>query len=296
MRYVIIRDDDTNALTPVECLERLYRPFLDRGLPVNLATIPEVSLKATMDDGRKEGFLVKGHAISAGRSGVVYGLSPERQWDSCEGAEGAGSCVPLAANRELTAYLHAEPGYHFAQHGCHHDYLEFDCSASAEVVRRLERGKRKFLEAGFSPPRAFVAPYDKLSRAAMTEVARRFRVLSTGWYELRRVPYSWWPGYALKKLRRRSHWRIGGTLLLSHPGCILSCQHTYCTMLGAIFHYLQTEQLTVLVTHWWEYFRDGQPDEPFIDLLHETACYLATEPHLKVISFDDLASGQYPLN
>ena len=31
MRYVIIRDDDTNALTPVECLERLYRPLLERG-------------------------------------------------------------------------------------------------------------------------------------------------------------------------------------------------------------------------------------------------------------------------
>ena len=34
MRYVILRDDDTNALTPVEWLERLYRPFLDRDLPV----------------------------------------------------------------------------------------------------------------------------------------------------------------------------------------------------------------------------------------------------------------------
>ena len=44
MRYVILRDDDTNALTPVACLERLYRPFLDRGLPVSLAAIPEVSL------------------------------------------------------------------------------------------------------------------------------------------------------------------------------------------------------------------------------------------------------------
>ena len=29
MHYVILRDDDTNALTPVGCLEQLYRPFLD---------------------------------------------------------------------------------------------------------------------------------------------------------------------------------------------------------------------------------------------------------------------------
>jgi len=42
MHYVILRDDDTNALTPVECLEQLYRPFLDRDLPVSLAVIPNV--------------------------------------------------------------------------------------------------------------------------------------------------------------------------------------------------------------------------------------------------------------
>src|SRR5206468_8143585 len=58
MRYVILRDDDTNALTPVECLERLYRPFLERGLPVNLSVIPEVRTTVTLSDGRPEGFLM----------------------------------------------------------------------------------------------------------------------------------------------------------------------------------------------------------------------------------------------
>src|SRR2546425_7136904 len=64
MRYVVLRDDDTNALTPVECLERLYRPFLDCGLPVNLAVIPDVSTEAKMSDGRPEGFLLfRDHAL-----------------------------------------------------------------------------------------------------------------------------------------------------------------------------------------------------------------------------------------
>ena len=58
MRYVILRDDDTNALTPVECLERLYRPFLERGLPVNLAVIPEVRTNICLPDGSLEGFLM----------------------------------------------------------------------------------------------------------------------------------------------------------------------------------------------------------------------------------------------
>lgn len=274
MHYVILRDDDTNALTPPGCLERLYRPLLDRGLPINLATIPEVATDATRADGRPEGFL----------------LAPpvDRQRGQ--------RTVALGESRELVSYLHDNPGYHVIQHGCHHDYLEFDCSSRHEVARRLEHGAQRLCEAGFPRPQTFVAPYDRLSRASLHEVSRRFRVLSTGWYELRRLPYSWWPSYALKKVLHEPHWQVGRTLLLSHPGCLLSCFHTYSTMLGAIMHFLQTQHLTVLVTHWWEYFRDGRPDNNFIDLLHETGGYLATHPGLKVISFDDLLSGRFPLN
>ena len=101
MRCVILRDDDTNALTPVECLERLYRPFLDRGLPVNLATVPEVRVDARTPEGAREGFLPK---------------NPNP----------AVETVPLAENRALVQYLHANPGYSIVQHGCYHDTFEFD--------------------------------------------------------------------------------------------------------------------------------------------------------------------------
>ena len=64
MHYVILRDDDTCALTPVECLEALYRPFLDRGLPVNLATIPNVCTEAHRPNGQREGFLQFNHGTT----------------------------------------------------------------------------------------------------------------------------------------------------------------------------------------------------------------------------------------
>ena len=67
-------------------------------------------------------------------------------------------------------------------------------------------------------------------------------------------------------------------------------------MLGGILHYVNTQRLTVLVTHWWEYFRDGHPDEPFIDFLHDTAEYPAHHPEIKVISFDDLVKNGRSLN
>jgi len=271
MRYVIVRDDDTNAFTPAQSLERLYRPFLDRRFAVNLATIPEVTAKATMADGTPEGFLLNHNGTTA-------------------------KTTPIGTNQELVEYVLKNPGYHVVQHGCYHNYLEFDRPEREEISRRLDHGTERLLEAGFPRPRAFVAPYDKLSSASFHEVATRFRVLSTGWFELRRLPCAWWPRYLLKKYHRKAHWRIGKTFLLSHPGCLLSCQRDPSTTFDAIVRHLSSNQLTVLVTHWWEYFRNGQPNEPLIKTLHQTASYIAQQPELKVISFDDLADGDLLVN
>jgi len=127
MRYVIIRDDDTNALTPVTCLEKLYRPFLERGLPVNLAVIPEVATDTRMPDGKLEGFLLG---------------KPEQ----------AGSSVAIGENSGLVRYLLGNPGYHVVQHGFHHDYFEFDQEGRTEIVKRLEQGTRLLCDAGFARP------------------------------------------------------------------------------------------------------------------------------------------------
>src|SRR3954454_11481946 len=104
MRYVILRDDDTNALTPMECLELLYRPFLDRGLPVNLATIPDVDLNARKSDGSPEGFL------PCPQSAPTH----------------SRNTVQIRENKKLVKYLLGNPGFHIIQHGLHHEYLEFD--------------------------------------------------------------------------------------------------------------------------------------------------------------------------
>lgn len=266
MRYVILRDDDTNALTPVECLEKLYRPFLARGLPVNLATIPDVRTDARTPDGQREGFLLAARPTEP-------------------------ATVPLGSNTGLTAYLRANPGFRIVQHGCFHEPFEFDTHDRAEVIRRLEHGAQCLAEAGVRPAAAFVAPHDKFSPEAYVETARRFRVISSGWFEWRRVPMGWWPQYLWKKLMRRPHWRVGKTQLLSHPGCLLSYTRAPETILDTIKRTIEQRTVTVLVTHWWEYFRGGEPDDAFIAVLHQTAEYLATHPDICVTSFDALADG-----
>ena len=58
----------------------------------------------------------------------------------------------------------------------------------------------------------------------------------------------------------------------------------------------EAEPLTVLVTHWWEYFRNNQSDDALIEVLHQIARYLACQPSVEVVSFNDVAAGKVPLN
>jgi len=94
---------------------------------------------------------------------------------------------------------------------------------------------------------------------------------------------------------RRSHWQIGRTLLLTHPGCLLSYRRPHDTMLASVKASVESRQLTVLVTHWWEYFREGKPDTGLLGNLHATAEWLANDPNVRVISFDDLTTGKSPV-
>ena len=266
MRQVIIRDDDTNTFTPPECLEQLYRPFLDHGMPVNLAVIPAVRRDAKTPQGRREGFLF-----------AANGSKREIN--------------PIANNAALVDYLHGEPNYRVVQHGCHHDTFEFAVDNKHEISHRVGQGRAHLAEAGFPAPKTFVAPHDKFSRTAFRECADHFQIISSGWFELARLPHAWWPNYLVKRVRNTPHWRAGNTLLLSHPGCLLSRFRQRDQIMNQIQTALTNSPLTVLVTHWWEYFPEGQPDYDFIKVLHQTAEYLAGQPDVRVIAFDDLTAS-----
>ncbi|MEW6160136.1 MAG: DUF2334 domain-containing protein [Verrucomicrobiota bacterium] len=273
-RYVILRDDDTNALTPSAWLDLLYRPFLSRGLPVNLAVIPNVRTHVTYGDGILEGFLIA-------RGGVKQPF------------------LPISCNVELVDYLRAHPAYHVVQHGCHHEFVrgqcEFDHNDEADLDRRFEEGRRHLCQAGFSPPETFVAPYDLMTRKSMAHAAKRYRVISTSWFDRRRLPRSWWPRYFWKKIAGEPHWRMNGTILLSHPRCFLSCHRSCDTMLDEIKASIRERKLTVLVTHWWEFFPGGEPNARFVRVLHELAEYLASASEIRVVRFADVAKGLVPL-
>ncbi len=263
MKYVIIRDDDTSALTPPAYLDELYRPFLDRHLPVNLGLIPNVNTNATWKDGSPEGFLL-----------TKIGTLP--------------NYLSIETATELLQYLKQNPDYHFAHHGYEHDYLEFMRKDGAEIERRLEAGHKCFANAGLGRLKTFIAPYDQLSTASFRAVSKHFQILSTNTFRLKRLPVGWWPRYFLKQLAKQPHWQVDQLQLLSHPGFLLSYRRDVATMLDSIKAAIESSHLTVLVTHWWEYFPQNQPNPAFISVLHQTAEYLASRSDIQVIPFEHL--------
>lgn len=274
MRYVCIRDDDTNALTPIECLETMYRPFLDRGLPVNLAVIPEVATDTRLPDGTLESF-----------------ITGERAGED-------GGTAPIGSNPDLVEYLLANPLFHLAQHGLSHGFIdgrpEFEQSDASFVGARLDRGLELFEEAGLPRPVAFVAPQDKMTRASIREVARRFDVVSAQWYERGRMPVSWWPSFIGRKFSGRTHWRAAGTRFLVHPGCDLQRNKSYSGMLDAVKRSVMSDEFTVVVTHWNEYFVDGRPDVEYLGILQRVGDWLAEQSDIQVITFADVARDAVP--
>lgn len=272
MKYVLLRDDDTNATTPVAVLERLFGPFLERDLPVNLAVIPAVATHATDLAGRPEAFV----------------------WSPRAGEHGY---LPIAGATELARYLRDERRYCVVQHGLHHEivdgHYELDRDDARDVAARLDRGKALLAEAGLGTPSALVAPQDSVTRAAVREILGRYPIFSTGYFDLSRVPRRWWPWYLYtKKLRREPHWRTTSTRLLTHPGCMLSAKLDTTTMLAEIEREIDSRELTVVVSHWYEYFdAAGQERTALVEVLHALAARLRSRRDVRVTTFDELAGG-----
>ena len=88
---------------------------------------------------------------------------------------------------------------------------------------------------------------------------------------------------------------MNGCKLLSHPGCLLSYHRAPERILPAIKAAIAERGLTVLVTHWWEFYREGEADRRLIEVLHETAEYLGRAEGMRVVSFEDVAAGRVVL-
>ncbi len=198
MTLFLVRDDDPNATTDPEMLERGYAPLLDAGIPITFATIPDVRLDTRAPDGTCERF-----------------LHP----DSPDGA----THVRMVRTTPLAQWLRA----HASQvdvfvHGLTHERVragtEFGALDAAESASRLLRGRGILREALDREPVGFVAPWDAMSADALRACADQFELVSTGWVDRGRLPASAWPAHVLERLGKREALRVKGSWVVRHRG------------------------------------------------------------------------------
>ena len=263
-RYVVIRDDDLHAYTPIECLETLYRPFLDRKLTVNLSAIPCVDTTIKLKNGLCEEYLI---------------FKPENTPQE----------APISFNTALIHYVQQNP-FHVTQHGYDHSMYEFNSHDQSDLAIRLDKGLAELARAGFKDVGTFIAPQEQLSTEAYKEVSKRFPMISSHWYAWRQLPIAWLPWYVVKKWNNLPHWRVGKTRLVSHDRKLFARNVDFYVALAELKQRLQTHQVIVLPTHWWEFYdrESFKPNRPMIAAYHEMADYLAQRQDVKVVPFSEL--------
>ncbi len=155
MRTIILRDDDTSTFTTPQRLQALYGRVWAAGLPVCLAVVPKV-----YGDTR------------------VYWTDGNPQDPAIPPAHrGTESCYSILDNPQLCAFLNnlAAAGLvEICLHGFTHTFFEFITHDRAVIRQKLDGGMA-ILERAFPAAKitTFIAPYDRLSPAALTELIKR---------------------------------------------------------------------------------------------------------------------------
>lgn len=239
MNRFLLRDDDANATTDPERLQRAYAPLLDAGIPITFSVIPSVGLDTLAPDGSHERF-----------------LPPELAGTPCD--------VELSASSPLARWLRASSSLcSVAQHGFDHRRVqggtEFGCLPREEALARVRAGRDILIRALGLAPVGFVAPWDALSSEALQVVVERFPVVSTSWLGRKRLPPRWWPAHMMERLLRNEVMFLGDSVVLRHRGGPIG-PHTNPTDVPALLdHLAHGADVAVVMLHHWMFWERPEP-------------------------------------
>ncbi len=243
VKYVLIRDDDTNFFTIPRMLEEIYEEIFEMGIPVNLSVIPFVSTETktyypwTNKKLRYEPFIPKEF-------------------------ENRNLCIPFYENLELTESLaNMHEFIEIVQHGFSHSQNEFSSSNEVELREKILNGK-KILEKSFgSTPKFFSAPYDAYSSNAFSLLKKHFQGATLGEFKLsnklnvKHLPLALMPHY-FNALRKGEVFFINNNfLLLGHNGFLIDpfvdIDKTKESLKASA---IKNHRVMVLMQHYWNYF------------------------------------------
>ena len=244
----LIRDDDPNATTDPQRLERTYAPLLDAGIKVAFSVIPQVALDTRDSAGHRERF-----------------IDPTRPDEA--------TFARMSPATPLSRWLRAHSGeVDVLAHGLSHRRLrggtELGALDAGEADRLLVQSRDILHAALGRAPAGFVAPWDALSRGALVAATRRFSLVSTGWVDVRRLPFTAWPAHVHERLARREALRVGDAWVVRHRGGRFDAQSAPESVPSVLDELARGAPVAVIVLHHWMFW-DLPAPHPVVKALAE---------------------------
>jgi hypothetical protein len=238
-----LRDDDINATTDLGRFRRAYAPLLDAGIPLNLATVPEVALDTPAPDGSRERFIGDSHPPS-------------------------DATVAIEPDSELAKWVRATPGVeplvHVLQHRRVREGTEFGALTRDEARTRMDAGLSRLERCFGRRPIGFVAPWDLMSPGSVAAALERFPLLSTCFVDRHRLPITAWPAHVLERRRRDEVLRVRRTWVLRHRGGKITADTRPDEVPALMEGLAERARVAVVVLHHWMYWHTDPEPHPAI--------------------------------
>lgn len=279
MTYVVIRDDDICAFTKVSWLKKLYQPLLDENLPFCFSVIPNV--RGDVSDHQENNKYWKNK-----RTEFEPFIPPE--------IRGTAKNFHISENQEVVKFIENNSNIEIAQHGYCHEVVdgerEFRVEDKESLAWKIENGLEILSKTFTQKPNFFVPPWDAVSNTALHLLRNNFKGLSCSRYPHKILPKTLLPKFAHKKFSNKRFLFWQDFLILEHPATYLSLFNDPGWMVEQVENAVQTNDVLVLVNHYWEYFFDwrDEPDAGYFDAWHKILKYLISGDGIKIVSFNKL--------
>jgi hypothetical protein len=249
MTIFLVRDDDPNATTDPARLARAYAPLLDAGIPVSFSVIPRVRLDTRAPDGTRERFLDEGSPDCA----------EER---------------PLTRETPIIQWLRAHEGeVDVFCHGLSHQRIrgntEFGSLTRSEATSRIDLAQSIFVRSLGRAPRAFVPPWDALSKGALAAANDAFALVSTGWVSRAHLPVSAWGAHVVERALRREALPVRRSWVVRHRGGKIAGDTRPEDVPHLVDAMAERADVAVIVLHHWMFWDHGS-DHPVVRALAKT--------------------------
>jgi len=283
---IIIRDDDVSYFTKPQCLENIYRPLLELGLPINLAVIPIMYTQSYVALRIQDYF-----ALNEPVKPVKY----DKKY-----------LMLVGENEDLVDFV-KQHNFEVLQHGLMHEKFqkhstfipEFCINNAVELQRRAELGIKILSKTFGKRPRFFVPPWDVLSKQGYDVTSKLFDGVLLASMALsgrrnigklldffpRHLPFNFIPSFFVYRMKGKNYCIFRGKfLVLEHRGLSIWTNFNEEALFDMFKYFSLKWRNIVIVNHHWLLASNPK----LLDMWYKLVNYILSDDRFNIVSISDL--------